>query len=83
MFAFDTAGAAALPAELKACGCTGVIGVEGVGVAGGSFSELGALVVEFFLEFRFLLSSLAFFFGFGLLVVEGVGGALLEGGEAG
>jgi len=82
LLALGTAGAAALPPELNACGCTGVMGVDGVGVAGGSFSELGALAAEFFFA-RFLLSSLAFFLGFGLLVVEGVGGAFPLGGEAG
>jgi len=72
-------GAPPFPAELlNACGCTGVIGVEGVGVAGGSGSTGGALAVEFFLAGRFLVvSSLVFFpLGFGLLVVDGVGGAL-------
>jgi len=54
------------------------MGVDGVGVAGGSFSELGAFAVEFFFAGRFFVSSLAFLdLGFGLLVVEGVGGALL------
>ena len=35
------------PEPLKDAGCTGVIGVEGVGVAGGSAAS--ALAVEFFL----------------------------------
>ena len=67
----------ALPPELNpGPGCTGVIGVEGVGVAGGSLSALAALAVDAFFVGRFLLSSFAFFdLGAGLLVVEGVGGA--------
>jgi len=78
--AFGIPGAFGLPAgPLKPCGCTGVIGVDGVGVAGGSFSELAALAAEFFfVGFFLLLSSLPFLdLGFGLLAVEGVGGALL------
>ena len=61
-----------------------MIGVEGVGVAGGSISEAGAFAAEFFFAGRFLLaSSLPFFdLGFVLLVVEGVGGALPLGGDA-
>lgn len=47
-----------LPAELlNGPGCPGVIGVEGVGVAGGFSSLFGALAVEFFFAGRYLSVS--------------------------
>ena len=72
------AAAAALPPELKpGPGCTGVMGVDGVGVAGGSFSVLAALGAAGFFAVRFLFSSLAFFdLGAALFAVDGVGGGL-------
>lgn len=89
-----------LPAELlKEAGCTGVMGVEGVGVAGGSAASVVA--VEFFLFGRysllvnvnsvskihtFLAVSPSFPFlplGLGLFACEGVGGAPPEFGEDG
>jgi len=51
-----TLDAGPLPPEpLNDAGWTGVIGVDGVGVAGGSTSDAGALALEFFFAGRYNL----------------------------